>query len=696
MPSGSKSILIVDDDPEFCKLVATVLKDSGLEIITAASTQAADTILKKITPLLCIVDYRLPESDGLTWMTRIRESGRKFPLVFVSGVWCDQKTFSWLRNILKVSLILHKPIVPELFVQQIESLLPASLLQEMRNVAAPDQINANDPQLLDQTNELRMKSERKNKLAVIKANYAHGLAQKWDELTTAINKAHEDPDNGFVVNEAKHIAHRLAGTAGSVGFTKIGQLAGKIENMLCNLEPSDTMQEIVWAEILRVLGDGEIATREGKRASEAVAQGGVEALKSSNILLYGNKDEYQYLATDLTNTAPPVQIAMSDGQLSLLKQVRQESFDAVIFDTAIDDKERIFRLALEIRMLPGYKSLPFGFICQNSAMLSPSDLVFGGCSTLMTKPLQKTDIEQACKTLLWQMHKPRVLIVDDDEMLTKFLATTLSEEGISTAVLNNPIDIMSAVADFKPDLILLDVVMPGLSGYDMCRMLRQDEQWQDVAIIFLTAKNDQEGRAAAYQAGANDFLAKPVLIPELLTRVNAALQEKQQPNNILPERDPIHGSMTGQSFTIAVNKLITIAKEKSVPLTICLIALDDFMNLSAVHSLSSAQAATSHLETLIHGHFRAEDLRGRLVEDTFILAFLGEEQKTITKAINKLLAEFSQMLFSSTSLGHFKATFSAGIVEYPSDAETFNELHNLANQRLVNARRQLTGAIASS
>ena len=701
MPSSSNSILIIDDDADFRGLVATVLKDKGLAIIEASCGREADNILKQINPVLCIVDYKLPEGDGVTWITRLRESGRKFPLVFVSKVWCDQKTFSWLRNILKVSLILQKPIVPELFSQQIESLLPAPLLQEIQNPAlineqqpinliTSEPIDKSSEKLLVQMNDLSIKLERENKLAGVKANYAMGLAQSWDELTTAISKAHEDRTNGFIVNEAKQIAHKLSGTAGSVGFIKIGKLASKIEDLLCNLDPSDTMQDIIWAEILRVLADGEIAVREGRRVSDAVTQGDLVALQMSKILLYGNKEEYKYL-TNFQNT--PVQIEVAEGQLSLLKQVRHQDFEAVIFDTAIDDKERIFRLALEIRLLPGYQNLPFGFICQDSAKLSPSELVFAGCSNLLIKPLQKAGIEQSCRILLsqTQIQKPRVLIVDDDEVLTKFVAATLGEEGIKTSILNNPIDIMNAVNDFKPDLILLDVIMPGLSGYDMCRMLRQDDQWHNVPIVFLTAKNDQEGRSAAYQAGANDFLAKPVLTPELIARVRAQLKENRL-LNVLPTREQVDGSMNAQNFMIAANKLLAVAQEKNTPVSICLLSLDDFMDLSAIHSLSSAQAATSYLETLIHGRFRAEDLRGRLGEDTFILAFSGENQQTITESINKLLSEFSQKLFSSNSLGHFKAAFSAGIVEYPTDGETFKELHNLANQRLVNLRRQVMSA----
>ncbi len=705
----SRSILIVDDDPDFRTLVGEILKSRGLEVIEASCGSDANNILRNTNPIMAIVDYRLPEIDGMTWITSLREAGRAMPLVFISRVWCDAKTFNWLRNILKVSLILQKPIQPELFLQQIESLLPTPIVQELKVInqnkpennldpakmlMASSPIDEDNKLLLNQINDLRSKLERQNKLAEVKSNYAQGLSQSWEKLSAAIKTAHKEPKNAYLINEAKQIAHRLAGTAGSVGYAKIGEAAERIEDLLKNLDPSDTIQEIIWAEILQTLEDGEISVRNGVRTSGALTQE-VETLAASQILLYGNKNEYKYIAAKTLNTMPPVHLEIADSLSSIMQTAKRTNFDAIILDLSMDNIENICELAANIRLLPGYRALPIGFIHQDSKTPKPAESILAGCSVLIPKPLQKTDIEQACKKLLSvaQIHKPRVLIVDDDEVLTKFIVSILGEEGFTVSILNNAIDIMNAVDSFQPDLVLLDVIMPGLSGYDICRKLRSHEQWKHLAIVFLTARNDQEGRAAAYHAGGNDFLSKPVLTQELIARVKSQIEQARQ-KNLIPNRDPLKGAMDCRDFMLTANKLSNECKKKDLPMTICLITLDDFVNFGIMHGMMSTQEAMSTLEKLLYTHFRAEDLRGRLGEDTFVLAFPGVRQPIIAEAINKLLLEYSTIKFSSHSVGHFKASFSAGICEYPTEAKNLQNLLNIAHQKLWQAKRLHPGTIA--
>lgn len=129
-----KSVLIVDDDPAFRGLVANLLKSRGFRTVEASNTNEATSLYSKDT-VLAIVDYRLPGDNGLNWITNLRDSGRNIPVVFVSATPCDQSTFNWLRNILRVSLIVKKPIIPEVFLQQVESLLP----QDVRDALTIDE-----------------------------------------------------------------------------------------------------------------------------------------------------------------------------------------------------------------------------------------------------------------------------------------------------------------------------------------------------------------------------------------------------------------------------------------------------------------------------------------------------------------------------------------------------------------------------
>ncbi|HMY55998.1 MAG TPA: response regulator, partial [Candidatus Obscuribacter sp.] len=119
------SILVVDDDPAFRALVSAILKTRGYRVKEAGSADEAAAMFSDRETKLAIVDYRMPGKDGVAWIQKLRDAGKAIPVVFVSGNWCDQKTFTWLRNILQVSLIVKKPIVPAVFLEQVESLLPA-------------------------------------------------------------------------------------------------------------------------------------------------------------------------------------------------------------------------------------------------------------------------------------------------------------------------------------------------------------------------------------------------------------------------------------------------------------------------------------------------------------------------------------------------------------------------------------------
>jgi DNA-binding response OmpR family regulator len=100
-------ILIVDDDEAFRNLVVRLLSQRGFEVLEARSTRDANVLLSKNIFVLLIVDYKLPDVDGMTWIQQLRERNIKAPIAFCSGIWCDQTTFNWLRNILRVDLVNH-------------------------------------------------------------------------------------------------------------------------------------------------------------------------------------------------------------------------------------------------------------------------------------------------------------------------------------------------------------------------------------------------------------------------------------------------------------------------------------------------------------------------------------------------------------------------------------------------------------
>ena len=117
-----------------------------------------------------------------------------------------------------------------------------------------------------------------------------------------------------------------------------------------------------------------------------------------------------------------------------------------------------------------------------------------------------------------------ILIVDDNRQNVELLEAYLEELGADVRTAGDGIEALAAVAERQPDVILLDVMMPRMSGYQACVKLKGDAATKDIPIIMVTALNEISDTERAVESGANDFLTKPVNKLELVTRVRAMLQ----------------------------------------------------------------------------------------------------------------------------------------------------------------------------
>ncbi len=125
---------------------------------------------------------------------------------------------------------------------------------------------------------------------------------------------------------------------------------------------------------------------------------------------------------------------------------------------------------------------------------------------------------------------PRILIADDNTPNADLLEAHLDGSGFETRVVANGEETLAAARSWKPDLILLDVMMPKVSGFEVCRRLRQDPATRDIAILMVTALDQATDVETAVEAGTDDFITKPINKTELLLRVRALLDSRQQPN----------------------------------------------------------------------------------------------------------------------------------------------------------------------
>lgn len=118
----------------------------------------------------------------------------------------------------------------------------------------------------------------------------------------------------------------------------------------------------------------------------------------------------------------------------------------------------------------------------------------------------------------------KILLCDDEPDVTELLEYKLQQAGYFVKAINSPLALIGAARDFIPDMIILDVMMPDLDGYQVCRMLKADTVLSDVPVLFLTAKAESDDRIKGLELGADDYLAKPFDSRELLLRVSSVFK----------------------------------------------------------------------------------------------------------------------------------------------------------------------------
>jgi DNA-binding response OmpR family regulator len=117
-----------------------------------------------------------------------------------------------------------------------------------------------------------------------------------------------------------------------------------------------------------------------------------------------------------------------------------------------------------------------------------------------------------------------ILVVDDDRDVAESIEVALRRTGFRVTVACSGVEAIKTVRRYRPDLVILDVMMPGMSGLEVCRRMRSEPRLADLPIIFLTARGQARDRIAGLRAGADDYIGKPFVLEELILRVRAILR----------------------------------------------------------------------------------------------------------------------------------------------------------------------------
>lgn len=349
--------------------------------------------------------------------------------------------------------------------------------------------------------------------------------------------------------------------------------------------------------------------------------------------------------------------------------------------------EHAFDLARQLRALEGHADLPLGFLASESCVAHHIAAVHAGGSLFLTKPLDARAFASAVHSLEAERHhqRPRVLVLDDEPEVARALAGTLAAHRMDAFFLTSPLEILDALEQIQPSLLLIDVDMPELSGLEVCKMLRASARWKDLPVLLATADASEEVRIACFEAGGDDYVHKPVSERELLARIHGRL-ERLRLQRERADRDTLTGLLLRHAFAEALAARLNDAQRDHRPVSIALLDLDGFKRLNDIHGHLAGDRVLTAFGKLLSTAFRANDLRGRWGGEEFVVAFCGEDAASATAILERTRRELESRSFQSDHGAPFHVTFNAGVAAYPHDGLALDQLVQVADRRLHAAK----------
>lgn len=658
-----RSVLLLDDDAYFHRVVEPALRAQEVRILHAYSLAEADAILEDAPVDAMIVDSHLPDGDGDAWVLERRNRGDRTPVIFVSS--SEDGALSMLRGHreeLEPTVLVTKPIVPTLFAAQVRSLFGGT--------GKSGQFER--PAWLDE-----LRRDYKERLPEIMIGLSSSVR------SASVGRAAADP---AVLEEARVRAHHLRGAAGSYGFFRVSEAAGRLEDALRSVRPADgSEQPPAWERVDGALEDTLRAATSEAPAEPEAPMSRLSAV-GARVLVVDDEEDFCELIAEagrrqLIDTKTAYSVA---GALDLAKS---SHFDGAILDVHIGAKSS-FDLARELRQLRGNEHLPIAFVSGDSTLATRIEAVHAGATLYLKKPVDADSLAIALRDLVGEVQdvRPRALVIDHDASFGTTVVNLLKSHGIDARALTDSRAALSAVEYYRPDILLVDIVMPGVGGLDLCRILRTTPAFRTLPILLLSGKTDLETRIQAFEAGADDHITKPLVSHELLARVRGRL-ERQRLLRDRAERDSLTGLLLrGPVFDTLQAKLMDAQRRNSV-LSVALIDIDGFKHVNDTYGHLAGDRVLVTLGRLLATRFRAEDVRGRWGGEEFLVAFPGEPSEVAEGLVLRVLRELRELRFVSDDGQPFTVTFSAGVATFPDAGSSVEALLKAADRRLYRAKR---------
>ncbi|RKY89271.1 diguanylate cyclase response regulator [candidate division KSB1 bacterium] len=298
----------------------------------------------------------------------------------------------------------------------------------------------------------------------------------------------------------------------------------------------------------------------------------------------------------------------------------------------------------------------------------------------------------------------KILVVDDIAINLELQKAYLTAAGYKVIEAKSGQEALQKVRDEKPDLILLDVMMPKMSGYEVCKILKNDPETQFIPIVMVTALTSVEDKIRGIEAGADDFISRPFNKTELMARVKSLLRikflqdqlhQRMQELSEARERlqqlaitDGLTGLFNYRYFREQLEHEINRAERHNLDVSLVMMDIDFFKYYNDRNGHLAGDEVLKHIANILCSNVRKIDIAARYGGEEFAL-ILPETDKNsaviVAEKIRKLIED--DPIPHEETQPNGKLTISMGVSNFPDDSRTAKGLIEIADRRLYNAKQ---------
>jgi diguanylate cyclase (GGDEF)-like protein len=284
--------------------------------------------------------------------------------------------------------------------------------------------------------------------------------------------------------------------------------------------------------------------------------------------------------------------------------------------------------------------------------------------------------------------KGNILVIDDKPDNLKLLVHILSEQGYQVRPVPNGKLALSGAKAIPPDLILLDIMMPDLDGFEVCKKLKNDDKTKEIPIIFLTAKAETKDIVKGFELGGVDYVTKPFVSAELLARVKTHLKIKNLITKI--EHMANHDTLTElPTLRLALDRLgvaISNSKRMDNKVALLFLDLDGFKQVNDVYGHEAGDIVLRSVAQRLLAVIREGDTACRIGGDEFTVLLAGIDNRNIVEEVCQRLIDSigEKIIYKKTEL---TVGVSIGVALYPDHASDSVLLRKKADKAMYQVKK---------